>query len=59
MKSRLIQRGVFLQCSILGLARARTVPTLVPSSPLGLAGTVAPSERILLGLIGCGNHGIH
>ncbi len=41
------------------MAGAWTVPTLVPSSALGLAGTVAPSERILLGLIGCGNHGIH
>ncbi|MFV2069186.1 MAG: Gfo/Idh/MocA family protein [Pirellulales bacterium] len=34
-----------------------TAPVIVRSSSLGLAGTVAPSERISLGLIGCGNHG--
>jgi predicted dehydrogenase len=33
-------------------------PYIVRSSALGLAGTVAPSNRITLGLIGCGGHGV-
>jgi len=32
-------------------------PFVVRSSSLGLAGTVAPSNRITIGLIGCGTHG--
>jgi predicted dehydrogenase len=59
MKINRIHRRGFMRRSLLGLAGAWALPTLVPSSSLGLAGTVAPSERILLGLIGCGNHGIH
>lgn len=39
-----------------GLA-AVAVPLVVRPSSLGLAGTVAPSERINMGLIGCGIHG--
>ncbi|NOY43611.1 MAG: Gfo/Idh/MocA family oxidoreductase, partial [Planctomycetes bacterium] len=38
-------------------ASAIAVPYVVSSSSLGLAGMVAPSERITLGLIGCGIHG--
>ena len=33
------------------------LPYLVPSSALGKAGAVAPSERITLGFIGTGDHG--
>jgi hypothetical protein len=33
------------------------LPYLVPSAALGQAGTVAPSERITLGMIGTGSHG--
>ena len=32
-------------------------PTIIPSSALGLDGHTAPSERITMGLIGCGGHG--
>lgn len=32
-------------------------PYIVPSSALGKAGTTAPSNRITLGLMGCGEHG--
>jgi predicted dehydrogenase len=39
------------------VAAAAAAPYVIPSSALGLAGTVAPSERITLGLIGCGLHG--
>lgn len=33
------------------------VPCLIPSSALGLEDTVAPSNRIRYGYVGCGNHG--
>lgn len=32
-------------------------PLIVPGTSLGLNGTTAPSERITMGLIGCGGHG--
>lgn len=34
------------------------IPSFVPGTALGLAGTAPPSERIRMGLIGCGGHGI-
>lgn len=34
-------------------------PTLIPGSALGKNGAAPPSERILVGLIGCGNHGVY
>jgi predicted dehydrogenase len=42
---------------IRGLAAAVAAPIVVRPSSLGLAGTVAPSERIHMGLVGCGIHG--
>ena len=39
------------------LATAAAAPTIIPSSALGLDGHTAPSQRITLGLIGCGGHG--
>ncbi len=35
------------------------VPYFVPSTALGLGGSVAPSDRITLGAIGCGGKGRH
>jgi len=35
------------------------MPTLIPSSALGLNGTVKPSERIVLGGLGIGRRGTH
>ncbi|MBN2021425.1 MAG: Gfo/Idh/MocA family oxidoreductase [Pirellulales bacterium] len=40
-----------------GCATALALPAFVPGSALGADDTVAPSERIALGLIGCGGHG--
>lgn len=43
-------------------AAASTVialPTIVPSSALGLDGNVAPSERITMGILGCGGRGTY
>jgi predicted dehydrogenase len=39
-------------------ATAAAAPQVIPSSTLGLAGAVAPSNRITVGLIGTGDHGI-
>ena len=36
---------------------ALAVPTLIPRRALGLPGAPAPSQRITLGLVGCGNMG--
>jgi hypothetical protein len=35
------------------------MPTIIPSSALGLCGTVKPSERIVLGAVGIGRRGTH
>ena len=40
-------------------AAACAFPTVVPAGALGLGGVAAPSERIRVGLIGCGNHGVY
>jgi len=47
-------RREFVRHSMVSLAAA---PILVPSSALGAAGTVAPSERITMGTIGVGGRG--
>ena len=57
-----ITRRQFLKRSIhLGrtLSAVVAVPYIVPSSVLGKDGSVAPSERITLGSIGCGNRGLY
>ncbi|MDR1141933.1 MAG: Gfo/Idh/MocA family oxidoreductase, partial [Planctomycetaceae bacterium] len=48
-------RRDFLRLASMSVA----VPFVVPSSVVGLDGNVAPSERITMGLIGCGSHGLH
>lgn len=48
-------RRTFLQRAATGTAGAAIFPFIVPSSSLGGAGQVAPSERITVGLIGAGN----
>ncbi len=40
-------------------AAAIAAPYVIPSSALGLEGTTAPSERITLGIIGTGDHGVN
>ncbi|MFN7628082.1 MAG: Gfo/Idh/MocA family protein, partial [Pirellula sp.] len=35
------------------------LPTIIPSSALGLDGNVAPSERITMGILGCGGRGTY
>ena len=52
-----IQRRTFLKSTLAAATGAMVVPTIIPSSALGLNGAVAPSERIVLGGIGVGNRG--
>lgn len=51
-------RRKFLKASLAASA-ACAVPTIIPSSALGLDGTVAPSERIVMGILGSGGRGTY
>lgn len=56
MKQSTSTRRQFLRrASAIGAALA--VPTIIPSTALGLDGATAPSERITMGLIGSGGQG--
>ena len=50
-------RRTFLKTAGAASLGALTAPYFVPSSALGLAGAVAPSERIVMGCIGTGGMG--
>ena len=52
-----ISRRKFLQKTSLAAAGAIGFPYIIPSSALGLDGTVAPSNRIVMGCIGAGGQG--
>ncbi|HWC89200.1 MAG TPA: Gfo/Idh/MocA family oxidoreductase [Pirellulales bacterium] len=51
-------RRQFLKTS-LAASTAVMAPTIIPSSALGLEGTVPPSERVIVGGIGIGNRGTY
>jgi myo-inositol 2-dehydrogenase / D-chiro-inositol 1-dehydrogenase len=51
-----IDRREFLKGALTGAA-AGGFPTIIPSSALGADGSVAPSERIVMGCIGTGSQG--
>ena len=55
--NRRISRRSFLKQAALGTA-ALSLPHIIRSSALGLAGSVPASERITVGFIGTGSHGI-
>ena len=55
MRNNKIQRRRFLKVSTF---TALTVPTIIPSSVLGQKERPSPSNRITVGLIGCGARGI-
>ncbi|OHB65213.1 MAG: hypothetical protein A2Y76_06045 [Planctomycetes bacterium RBG_13_60_9] len=55
--NRGIGRRTFLRQTVAAASAGVALPYLVPSSALGQAGTVAPSNRITLGMIGTGSHG--
>ena len=52
-----LHRRKFLKNTLTAAAGLVVVPTIIPSSALGLGGAVAPSERIVLGGIGIGGRG--
>jgi predicted dehydrogenase len=51
-------RRIFLKNSLSAVAGAIILPNIIPSSALGMNGLVAPSDRIVMGLIGVGSQGI-
>ena len=57
-KTPICSRRRFLQNALAGAATA-ALPAIVPSSVLGAGRSVPPSNRIALGFIGTGSHGIH
>src|SRR4030042_1945458 len=58
MKQGHINRRNFLKRAAGASVAAVGFPYLVRSSAMGNAGSVAPSERITMGFIGTGSHGI-
>ena len=52
-------RRDFLRTTIRASAAGIAFPAIVPGSALGLSGTVAPSNRIAVGVIGTGNQGFN
>ncbi len=52
-------RRQFLKSSLSAAATAVAAPMIIPSSALGLGGTTAPSERIVVGGIGIGRRGTY
>jgi predicted dehydrogenase len=55
LRSQRITRRRFVK----GAAAAIAAPYVIPASALGLDGAVAPSNRITLGFIGTGDHGVN
>lgn len=51
-------RRTFIKSHIAACIAARAFPALIPASALGLDGKIAPSNRIALGIIGCGPQGM-
>ena len=59
MEKKLMNRRVFLGQSAAAAGACVAAPYIVPSAVLGKDGAVAPSEKITVGFIGTGSHGIH
>ncbi len=56
-RKRLIKRRDFLRGSAASLAAAAALPAYVPAGALGQEGKKAPSEKVVVGLIGSGDLG--
>ncbi len=57
-KTRTISRRKFLKRATAAAAGVAGLPYLIPSSALGKDGSVAPSNRIVIGVIGTGGQGM-
>ena len=57
LKTRTITRRKFLKRATAAAAGVAGLPYLIPSSALGKAGSVAPSNRVVVGVIGTGGMG--
>ena len=51
--------GITRRSFVKGITAAVAAPAIVPASALGRDETVAPSNRIALGMIGTGDHGVN
>ena len=58
-KPKKIHRRQAIKSALSVAGAAVLAPTIIPASALGLNGTVAPSERIVIGGIGIGNRGTY
>ncbi|MEK6261075.1 MAG: Gfo/Idh/MocA family oxidoreductase [Planctomycetota bacterium] len=58
-KATRLPRRQFLKTTLSAAGAAVLAPTIIPSSALGLDGTTAPSERVVVGGIGIGNRGTY
>jgi predicted dehydrogenase len=58
-KASQVQRRRFLKTALSAGAAIIGAPTIIPSSALGLEGSVPPSDRITMGGIGIGNRGTY
>jgi predicted dehydrogenase len=56
-RQSLSRRG-FIKGVAVTAAGAVAAPLVLPASALGLDGATAPSNRIIYGYVGCGNHGM-
>ena len=59
MSKNKLSRRTFLKKGAVATAAASLFPTVVPASVLGRNGAIAPSDRIVMGLIGAGGMGTH
>lgn len=58
-KGRLARREFLRQSAAASMMAAVAAPCVAPGSALGKDGAVPPSEKITVGMIGTGSHGVH
>ena len=56
-ETRKLNRRRFLKTTLAAAGGAAVLPAIIPSSALGAEGSVAPSDRIVMGTIGYGGRG--
>ncbi|MBL8814735.1 MAG: Gfo/Idh/MocA family oxidoreductase [Planctomyces sp.] len=59
LKAKQVPRRRFLKDAITTVGAAFAAPMIIPASALGRNGSVAPSERVIVGGIGIGNRGTY